>query len=72
MNFTSKIPTEIFLQILSYLDGDEIFPCLGVCHRWREIINVNAIWKPICVKVRIFDEFPDSTGDIFIKKLLIS
>ncbi|XP_014283992.1 uncharacterized protein [Halyomorpha halys] len=63
MDFTSKIPVEIFHYMFSFLNGDEIFPCLGVSKRWRQIVNTDSIWRPLCSKVRIFDPFPD-TADI--------
>lgn len=71
MDYTSKIPVEIFHHIFSYLDGDEIFPCLGVSKRWRQIVNTDNIWRPLCSKARIFDPFPDSSGDLFNFKSLL-
>lgn len=55
MDLTLKLPAEIVFLILSYLDGDDIFPCLAVSKRWRNILNSDDFWKKLCLKARIFD-----------------
>lgn len=64
MDFTELLPPEIFHIIISYLDGDDIFPCLGVCSRWRSLLNYEALWKKLCLKSRIFDPVLTSRGDM--------
>lgn len=66
MDFTLLLPKEIILHILSYLEGDEIFPLLGVSRRWRGLLNYDDFWKPFCLKARIFDSSFPSSGKIFV------
>lgn len=43
-----RIPEEVFLQILAYLDAEDLLSCSMVSNYWREMINKDWLWKRIC------------------------
>ncbi|PLW34410.1 hypothetical protein PCANC_06376 [Puccinia coronata f. sp. avenae] len=45
-NFSGKMPFEIFIGIVSFLDTATRFRCMAVCSSWRQIIlNTPRLWN---------------------------
>ncbi len=54
------LPVELTYQILNYLDIEDIYHCMMVCHAWKKIIDSPgaelAIWKQKLIEKQWYDE----------------
>ena len=41
----SQLPDEVLVIIFEYLDPLDMANCELVCHRWRNILSRNIIWR---------------------------
>jgi hypothetical protein len=48
MDILGKLPVEVGLEILQYLNGEELSRCSVVSKRWRELTNSGDLWKNCC------------------------
>ena len=37
-NYINKLPNEILLEIISYVDQSDLLPCGRVCQRWAHVV----------------------------------
>ncbi|RKP10692.1 F-box domain-containing protein, partial [Thamnocephalis sphaerospora] len=42
------LPVELAVTILEYLPWRELLRCRRVCRRWRQITQLDALWKRMC------------------------
>lgn len=49
MDFIPLLPVEISQLIFRRLTVKELTRCLGVSKRWRELANINYLWKRHCL-----------------------
>ncbi|OUM64140.1 hypothetical protein PIROE2DRAFT_69297 [Piromyces sp. E2] len=56
----SLLPVELTYKILNYLDIEDIYHCMMVCHSWKKIIDSPgaelAIWKQKLIEKQWYDE----------------
>jgi hypothetical protein len=43
-----RLPTEIWIKIVSYLDGNSLRKISQVCSRWYQISNDRNMWERVC------------------------
>lgn len=51
--WVERLPTEILEKIFSYVGARDLWKCLGVCRRWRDVANSDRLWKKHCQAVYI-------------------
>eukprot|EP00833_Pecoramyces_ruminatium_P017360 jgi/Orpsp1_1/1191392/evm.model.d7180000085417.1 len=56
----SLLPVELTYKILNYLDIEDLYHCMMVCHGWKKIIDSPgaelAIWKQKLIEKQWYDE----------------
>ncbi len=43
-----SVPNEIFFKVLSFIELDDIVPCMRVGKRWLKILQIECVLKSIC------------------------
>ncbi|KIJ44329.1 hypothetical protein M422DRAFT_60123 [Sphaerobolus stellatus SS14] len=43
-----SLPTEVALNILSFLQCQDLLACSLVCRRWRDLADDSSLWKQLC------------------------
>ena len=49
-------PTEIWLQIFSHLDYDDLLRVCRICRHWRPLGEDSALWRQLCLKAGLVSE----------------
>jgi hypothetical protein len=56
-DFISKLPTELALRILSFLDHRTLVRASGVSQQWRRLAHDEFLWKRMCLQRGYFFDF---------------
>ena len=46
------LPTEVALEVFSYLPYQSLLTCALVCRRWRVLADDQSLWKNLCLERR--------------------
>lgn len=55
-DFISLLPRELALQVLTYLDPNDLLRAAQTCRSWRFLCDDNLLWKEKCRKAQILTE----------------
>lgn len=42
------LPPEVSLRVLEFLGAVDLCRCLAVSSRWRQLADLDRLWKPFC------------------------
>ncbi|KAI0748645.1 WD40-repeat-containing domain protein [Daedaleopsis nitida] len=52
VDIVGHLPTEVALDVFSYLPYQSLLTCALVCKRWRALANDQSLWKTLCLERR--------------------